>query len=60
MVQVRSFDLQHLDQLVILLENFLHLLQALLVSTQPPRIVGALIADKAQDLEERRAIVLNE
>ena len=59
-VEVRPLDLQHLDELVVLLEDLAHLLQSLLIAAQPPRVTGALVADEAQDFEQRRAVVLDE
>lgn len=51
MVQMRSLNLEHLDQLVVLLKYLMHLLQTLFIATQSPRVISALIADKTQDLE---------
>lgn len=56
---MRSLNLQHLYELVVLLEDLPYLHQALLIATQPPRVIGALVADEAQDFEQRRPVVLN-
>lgn len=56
---MRSLNLQHLDELIILFEDLRHLHQALLIATQPPRVIGALVADKTQDFEQRCPVILN-
>lgn len=57
---MRSLNLQHLDELVVLLEDLPNLHQALLIATQPPRVIGALVADETQDFEQRSPVILNE